>query len=143
MITVKSTVTTKQLERLLDKVANPQPLLEEVGKSLQSSTRQRIRDTKVSPNGAAFAPWSFATARARERDGTAGGGILYRSGRLHDAIQYQVNDRQVTVGVDSTAPYAKFLQSGTPRMPARPFIGFSEQDLMMIRRVLKAHLKPV
>ena len=141
MITVKSTIKTEELSKLLKRLKQPQPALEEIGRNLQDSTKSRIRDTKTSPNGRPFAPWSYATFLARQKDGTAAGGILYKSGRLFNSIQYQVTGKQVEVGADSSAPYAAYLQFGTDKMPPRPFVGFSEQDFEMIRKVLKNHLK--
>ena len=141
MITVKTTITTKKLNELLLKLKQPQPALEEIGKNLKQSTQARIRDTKLSPSGRPFAPWSFRTLVARQKDGTVNGGILYRTGKLFNSIQYQVSGQQVEVGADSSAPYARYLQYGTMKMPARPFVGFSDQDIEMIRKVLQQHLR--
>jgi phage virion morphogenesis protein len=141
VITIESKVSQKQLDRLLDKLANPTPALEEIGQGLQKSTKERISTTKVSPDGRPFAPWSFRTMLAREKEGTSANGILFRQGRLHDSIQYQVVGKQVQVGSDESAKYARFLQFGTPKMPARTFIGFSAQDIEMIRGVLKKHIR--
>lgn len=141
MTTIKAEISQKNIDKLLSKLANPAPALEQIGRNLQSSTKERISTTKLSPDGTPFAPWSFATALAREKNGTAGRGILYKTGNLYNSIQYQVQDKQVIVGSDTSAPYAKFLQNGTTKMPARPFIGISAPDVEMIRNVIVKHFR--
>lgn len=134
-------VSTQQLDRLLKRLRDPTPALNEVGQGLKQSTQDRIRETKVSPSGLPFAPWSYSTLLARQKEGTDARGILFRKGTLFNAVQYQVVKNQVQVGVDSTAPYARFLQEGTVKMPARPFVGFSQQDIELIRKILHKHLQ--
>lgn len=129
------------IERLIDKLQDPSKLLDQVGQALQSSIQARISTTKTSPNGTPFAPWSIKTALARLKKGNASRGILYDSGTLLNAVQYQVNGKRVEVGVDSSAPYGIFLQNGTRHMPARPFVGISEQDREMVRVLLQTHIK--
>lgn len=138
---IKVSSSGNGIDKLLAKLRAPQPALEEIGKGLQQSTKDRIRTTKLSPDGKPFAPWSFSTLKARQKEGTAAAGILFRTGKLHESIQYQVVNNQVQVGADSSAPYAKYLQFGTMKMPARPFIGFSQQDLEMIRKILRNHIR--
>lgn len=129
------------IEKLIDKLENPARMLDQIGQTLQASIQARISTTKTSPNGVPFAPWSIKTALARLKKGNASRGILYDSGTLLNAVQYQVNGKRVEVGVDSSAPYGVFLQNGTRHMPARPFVGISDQDREMVRVLLQSYLK--
>lgn len=131
------------IQQAIDKLQNPQQFLDQVGQLLRNSTQQRITTTKTSPNGSPFAPWSVATLFARQKKGNAARGILYDTGNLLNAVQYQVVGKQVEVGVDGSAPYGVYLQNGTRHMPARPFVGISEQDRQMVRVLLQSYLKQV
>lgn len=126
-------------EEIVKKLRDPRPLLEAVGQLLVASTQARIRTTKSDPRGSPWAPWSLATYMARARAGQLAGGLLYNSGRLYNSIDYQVQGKQVIVGSNNVF-YASFLQDGTPNMPARPFIGFSEGDREMIKRTAERYL---
>ena len=141
MIKVKVQGESKKLSALLAKLKDTGPALQEIGQKAVESTQRRIRDTKISPDGSQFAPWSYATALARQKDGTSNRGILFKTGNLLNSITFQVTGNQVTIGADQSAPYARFLQEGTMKMPARPFVGFSTEDLNMIRQVLRTHLR--
>lgn len=138
---IKSQVTrdTGVLQDMLDRIQNPQKVLESIGKALVTSTRTRIEKTKVSPDGKPFAPWALSTLIARKKEGTAALGILNRTGSLANSITYQVQGKSVTVG--STSSYAQYLQNGTSKMPARPFIGVSGQNRGQINLILKNYLK--
>lgn len=131
---------TNNIQRLLAKLQDKEPVLQQVGELLVNSTKARIASTKTSPDGSPFAPWSFATLKARQKDGSASSGILLKTGRLLNSIEYQIQGDQVVVGANSSAPYANFLQVGTPNMPARPFVGISQPDTELIQSVLRKHL---
>jgi HK97 gp10 family phage protein len=49
-----------------------------------------------------------------------------RSGRLIASVQPNVNKLSLTVGVETD--YAKYLEAGTSKMDARPFIGVTLTD---------------
>lgn len=128
--------------KLQDTIAaldNPKPLLEEVGEILKASTIARILFTKQDPNGKAWAPWATSTLLSKTKRGTLSGGLLNETGALANSIKTQVASRQVTVGSDS--PYGMFLQEGTSRMPARPFIGISKEDQSEIHEAMVKFFK--
>lgn len=129
------------VQKLIDSLQNPRPLLEIVGQILKQRTKQRITTTKIDPTGRQWKPWSYSTFIARARKGNVSRGVLYDSGNLLNSITYQVSGKQVVVGVNSgMAPYAVFLQNGTPNMPARPFIGISKDDNDAVRTAVKNYL---
>lgn len=151
MIKTKVTKPVDPMKQLLRQLQNSQAALDEIGKHLVASTQRRLKDTKESPDGSKFAPWTLATLLGRTKKGTAARGILFDSGNLYNSIMYQAqgpraaNGRfqrsQVVVGVDEArAPYGKFLQSGTPNMVARPFIGISKTDSDVIASILRRHI---
>lgn len=118
------------------------PLMSQIGMLLETSTRDRIQDTNVAPDGAAW-PKSFRA----EQDG---GKTLHDSGRLAASIVNEPGPNKVLVG--SNVIYAGIHQTGgdiVPKngdalafglpdggyavvgkvtIPARPYLGISEQD---------------
>lgn len=100
-------------------------VLEDIGKEQVQLTQDRIRSSKTDPDGNPWAPWSMATLRSRQRDGTVSRGLLYRTGALLTSIKFTVRDN--VLKVFTNIPYGEFLQFGTPKMPARPFIGWGNQ----------------
>ena len=130
-------------------------LMDGVGREIQSQTRHRIRTEKTSPEGA---EWP-----ANRR----GASILHLTGALWDSIDYRATMDQVHVG--SARIYARIHQFGgtikakngkalamggrTGRggrkamawaqqvtIPARPFLGVSEQDKRNILDVVREYL---
>lgn len=139
MIKISST-QNKQLDDLIKSLKQPNKLLEEIGQILQGSVQERIVKSKEDPEGKKWAPWSFATHRARIKDGDESKGLLYKSGKLRDSIKYELSDTRVIVGSDETAPYAEYLNDGTNKMPARPFIGISKKDETAITKAIKGYI---
>lgn len=113
--------------------------LESIGLRLVESTRRRIKTTKTDPDGNRWEPWALSTEEARQRRGTSGGGLLYETGSLYTSIRARVSGREVTVSSDE--PYARYHQVGTWRLPARPFIGLSKQDIRIATTIMNSHIR--
>lgn len=114
------------INRYLNFFTDLSPVIKDTGDYLLTAVRNRIQNTKTDPNGVAWAPMSPATIRNRLRRGTIAGGLLNDSGNLLNSLRLTSGPSEVSVG--STAPYASYLQRGTDRMPARPFLGWSDTD---------------
>lgn len=112
---------------LLKTLQNPKPLLHKVGQTLVDGAVGRIMGLKEDPDGNAWAPWAASTLLARERKGNVGQGLLYDGGTLVNSIYYTIQGTSVVVS--ARAPYAGFIQNGTPKMPARPFLGIGDGEL--------------
>lgn len=126
------------VEDAIKKLKNPRPFLSKVGDVMIADTKNRIRSTKVDPNGRPWARWAESTEKAREREGSARGGILFRTGSLYNSIFKTFQQNRVVVS--SASPYAGFHQFGTRRMPARPFIGVSAQANTQINKLVDSYL---
>jgi phage gpG-like protein len=125
--------------------ADTEPLMTEIGGTLENSTRERIEETKTSPDGAAWPP---------NRAGTS---TLLDTGRhLRDSIAFIASADQVEVG--SSWEFAHVHQEGariTPKtaqrlaftiggqkvfakavtIPARPFVGLSAKDARKVEQL--------
>jgi len=150
-VTIKVKINDDPAKVLLRQLQNPQAALDAIGKAFVISTQNRIKNTKQSPQGVAWGAWHLSTLLGRIKKGTASRGLLYDSGNLYNSIFYQAqgpraaNGRfqrtQVVVGVNTgMAPYAQYLQNGTPKMVARPFIGISADDQKVALAILQRHL---
>ena len=78
--------------------------------------------TEVAPSGVPWAPLRPATIAARQRRGLVPIRKLQATGRLKRSIHITVK-RGVQLTAD--APYAGYLQHGTSKMAARPFVPFT------------------
>ena len=125
-------------------------LMTDIGATLESSTRERIEETKTSPDGTAWPP---------NRAGTS---ILLATGRhLRDSIAYIASRDEVQVGSSwefahvhqggavITAKAAKalaipvaggvrFVQSVT--IPQREFVGMSAEDIVAVDALASDYL---
>lgn len=127
---------------------NLTPLMQAIGEMLVSSTKQRFVDEE-SPSGVSWATLAGSTIQAKNgRTGILKSGY---GGGLMDSIHAQADNNSVIVGTDKV--YGKYHQTGTapyeirpkekkalkfngrfakvvhhPGLPARPFLGLSEQD---------------
>lgn len=110
----------------------PEETLRRVAEEEVQKVQNRIRNTKTDPEGQPWAPWSMATIRANRNKG---GSLLFRTGALLNSIQFRISEKTLTIY--SNAGYAKYLQFGTPKMPARPFLGWSQADINRIKQILK------
>jgi len=109
--------------------------LRKAGEEEVRIVRQRIAQEKTSPDGIPWRPWAMATLRQRAREGTLAGGLLNRTGALINSIQSKLSGSSLIIF--SSATYAKYLQLGTNRMPARPFLGWSPEGVNRVRAYLK------
>jgi phage virion morphogenesis protein len=144
-----------RLERVM---ADTTPITRAIGVGLVTSTQDRF-DDEVSPDGSAWAPLNPTYAA-----GKRGAGILRESamrGGLQGSITYRASRSDVQVG--SNKIYAGVHQGGaviTPKnadrlvfrlgnrvvharsvtIPARPFVGISSDDQVMILDVVESGL---
>lgn len=109
-------------------------LLTAVGGVAQRQTVERF-GTKVSPDGAPWAPWVGRGSNRRGR------GLLVETGRLRGSITNIVSGNQVIVGTNVF--YARFHQGGTSKMVARPFVGANEENIAEIGQVLVGYLRSI
>lgn len=130
---------SKTLQAKAARMKNLRAPLTQIGQRLVESTRRRIKTTKVDADGNAWAAWAPETLLARQRRGTIGDGLLYETGRLYRSISARINARSVTV--NSSAPYARYHQLGTTKLPARPFIGLSKQDVRVATTIMNSHIR--
>ncbi|MCO6441341.1 MAG: phage virion morphogenesis protein [Nitrococcus mobilis] len=124
------------LNALIRRAADLRPAFEDIGEALLNSTRDRF-ETQQAPDGSPWAPLSprYQARKRRNRDK-----ILVLDGYLMGLLRYQASDDELRVGTDRI--YGATHQFGDPRrnIPARPFLGLSEEDRSMVLEVLREYL---
>jgi phage virion morphogenesis family len=115
-----------KLRMLAAKGEDLSPLLDELGED--EVTRVMLRfESGTAPNGVW---WDELTSR----DGQP----LMDTGRLYNSIEAQVIGKH-RLQVGTATDYAHFHQFGTEHIPARPFLGVSDDLLASIKELTHAY----
>lgn len=112
-------------------------LLYAMGAEVESQTRRRLLVEKTAPGGTAWRPWSQFYAATRG----AGQSLLMDSGQLLASLYQRVESHAVVVG--SNKVYAADHQFGKAHLPARPFLGLSDDNLRDIDNVATDYLRQI
>ena len=122
----------KALGKAAHKLGDTQALMESVGEALRSGTIERF-EAEEDPQGKKWKPSARAMA--------GGGKTLDKESHLKDSIDYAATSDKVMVG--SNLPYARNHQLGGKTgkghkvdMPARPYLGVSEEDMDEVRETM-------
>ena len=139
-------VNIKEIEALAKKLngyaltsAQETALLKSLGVEIEAQISERIESTKRDPEGKTWADIADKTRRYLLKHFPSARPPLWRTGELLDTIESQVSGGVLLTG--ATKEYAGYLQEGTKRMPARPFIGLSAQDIADLADLIDAWLK--
>lgn len=117
---------------------NALPLFTEIGSVLEASTRERIQTTKSAPDGT---PWVALSPKwvARKAEKGHAAGILTMRGDLLNSIAFEADPMFVDI-IAGPSEYALIHQEGGQAgrgrkvtIPARPYLGLSEDDQTEIR----------
>ncbi len=129
----------KALDGIRSRVTNPRPMLNQIGQVIVEDIKRSITQTKASPDGTKWQPWSPSTLKARTKKGNAAKGLLWDSGKLVGSINYQIIGSHNTLQIGSNVYYAEYLNDGTEHMPARPFLGISSRAQQDINEVIRLY----
>lgn len=126
----------RALARLQDAAGDLSPALRDIGEHLMLSHDQRFRD-QVDPEGN---PWQPLSSRYRARKKKNPNKILIRDVMLSATLNYQVEGQALRFGTPLI--YGATHQFGDPErgIPARPFLGISDEDKTVILDILQDHL---
>lgn len=129
---------SKRINKVTGSVFNKK-LLTNIAKDEVKAIQHRITTSKESPSGKAWAPWSYATIKARTRDKSISRGKLYHYGMLLKSFRTKVSNKMIEIG--TSVRYAKYLQFGTKKMPARPFMGWNKESKTNLVKRLKEQIR--
>lgn len=125
-----------RLDELLARLDDPAPLFQDIAETLLNATRNRF-DEQHAPDGTPWAPLSpaYQTRKKKNRDK-----ILVLDGYLKGLLRYQILPDGLELGTDRI--YGATHQFGDParNIPARPFLGLSEDDRSEVLSILSEYL---
>lgn len=134
-IEIDDALATAALQRLVRAAADMSPLMRAVAAHLEDSVLQSFQ-REASPAGA-WAPLSPKTVRARGSSHP----ILVHTGQLRRSLVSDHGADWAMAGVLKTERghnIARYLQEGTSRMPARPFLALWDDQRAEIVDEVKA-----
>ena len=139
------------LNRLLRSGKELSPVLKEIGEHLLDSTRQRFSD-KTAPDDTT---WDSLSPTYQKRKKKNANKILVLDGHLSGTLRYQIQGNTLLLGSDRI--YAAIHQFGAKQgafgktkggksipwgdIPARPYLGVSDDDERDIVNILHDHLQ--
>lgn len=91
--------------------------------------------------GAQWAPLAESTLQRRRKGKKKSNSvkILIDRGTMKMSIGQLIDNGAVTVG--SGIEYGPYHQGGTPRMPARPFVGYNNEDQQAMVKIVLRHIE--
>lgn len=150
MAGVKTTLDQIQVKfkQLIDQIEDPQLALKTIGEILTNNTQARLQKG-VDINGQPFKPLAALTVARKKSNKDK---ILIESGDLYRELHYQLSNGGKSLEFGSDRIYAALMQFGAKQggfgrnrrntpipwgdVPARPFIGVTEQDATEILEAL-------
>lgn len=146
-MTVDDEVVRRAITGLVQASINLRQPFEEIGAALVTSTQQRIEDEET-PAGDPWPELAESTQQRRVSKRRLRGSehILRDRGHLYNSITYLATATDVAVG--TSRKYAALHQlggtedmpPGPAAVPARPYLGISEDDEREISEILLEHL---
>ncbi|MDR2015549.1 MAG: phage virion morphogenesis protein [Azoarcus sp.] len=145
-------VDSERVQSLLKQLSNacsPEGFadtMKEIGEDLVYSTRQRFI-TGTAPDGSKWERLSDVTMAFRAKRGRRGSKPLIDTGTMQNSVSYSATSDGLTIGVNrqfGSNANAAVHQLGTDRagrgrkvtIPARPFLGLSDNDIDGIERTI-------
>ncbi|CUH67989.1 phage virion morphogenesis protein [Thalassovita gelatinovora] len=153
MITEKFNATDALagLARLDQGLGNPQQLMQDIGELMVERTKQRFKEG-TTPDGTAWASNSAVTLKRKAPETRP---LFGSTGRLSSEIFYEADATQVSWG--SNLIYAAVQHFGASQgafgsmsngsqipwgdIPARPFLGISEEDGLLLTELVEEWLE--
>ena len=137
----------RRLNDLLHNSLNLEPVMQEAALYMKNSTVNRIERSKTGPDGERWAALSDVTAQLKGHSQP-----LFASGEMSRGIDIQdvSNDGFMII---SSAPHSSYMQRGvkkvrgafkskrpSPQIPARKFMGFSDENVRRISKMIRNHI---
>lgn len=139
-------LTEQRLAAIRAGLVDLQPLFEKLGDLAETQSKHRIEELKTGPDGVRWPEWSDRYQAAVIRSGNASHRQLDKTGDLLDSLT-RFADRHGG-GVSANLQYAHIhqfggkagMRPGPAAIPARPYLGFSDDNLAEIRAVCNDYL---
>jgi len=125
-----------RLKRLAKLAGDISPALAEIGEHLTRSHRQRFADG-VDPEGNAWELLAESTLARKKKNADK---ILIEHGGLMDSLHYNADAHSLEFGTNLIYGATHQFGSEDGDIPARPFLGISEDDQREIVQIIDDHI---
>ena len=122
------------LRALQARLSDLRPVFQDLGEALLNSTRERFT-TQRAPDGS---PWAALSPTYQARKSPNAHLILTLNGYLRGTLNVQASKDTLRIGTPLI--YGATHQFGRGPIPARPFLGLSDDDLTMIQEAMQEWL---
>ncbi len=139
MIATNALEVIAVLNGTVARIRDPKPVLERVAEHQASKVLGSIMSEKDDPDSHPWAEWMPSTRAQREKKGNVGLGLLWDRGDLLQSIKVDVGRGGFQIGTNNA--HAGYLQEGTPKMAARPFLGWSARDIEIAERSVMSYIQ--
>lgn len=165
---LEANTTLKAVADLVGRTRNWRPALNEAAFYMEGKTKERI-GKQVAPDGTPWAPLAKSTIAAKKLRGSPLQALIDRGILVAGIAAQPASDTQSSVRATAGAEYAGIMQYGSkpykirpkkkpyltfltedgwrrvkeinhPGVPARPYLGFSDEDVAAIDRIFKRHV---
>lgn len=137
-VTIDDRAVRRRLNDLIRRGEDLAPLLSDIGEYLDLAHRDRW-DKEIDPDGAPWLPLALSTREAKERKGRDNG-ILIESTDLRDLLRYQIGTNVLDFGTDRIYGATQHFGDDDRGIPARAWLGFSDQDLDAIQDIVRDYI---
>lgn len=146
-IRIDDSEVRSHIGRLLSRLQNPKPALNEIGlymkRSILTNFKEQGRPKKWPAVAARKRDKAAAEKRSKAGKALRGHKILIDTGNLRSSIAYDVQRRGVLIGTNvKYAPTHNFGDKAR-NIPQREFLMFQKNDYPAIMRILKRHVEGV
>ncbi len=127
------------LRRLQEKVGDLSDTFRDIGEHLLNATQARF-DREIDPAGNPWAPLKPETKARKRRNGYRDK-IMQMRGHLRDHLVMQADPDGVEIGTNRIYGATHQFGDASRGIPARPFLGVSDDDAEAILDILAEHLE--
>lgn len=127
----------RALKELSRRGGSAEPAMKAIGEDWQRSHRRRF-DAQVSPEGQ---PWEPLDEAYRKRKKKHQNEILVLNTYLRDTLRYETGPDSLEFGTDRVYGATHQFGDDARGIPARPWLGLSEDDEAAAIKTLLAHLE--
>lgn len=126
-----------RLRKLVDAGEDLEPAFIDIGEGLLNSTDDRW-EQQVDPDGN---PWEPLDPKYQARKEKNADKILVLEGFMRDTLAYNTSPNSMEMGTNLIQGATHQFGDDDRGIPARPFLGVSEDDEQMIQDILQDHFE--
>lgn len=136
-VAVDDAAVRRALERLMRRGSKPSDALKDAGEALINSHRERFRSQQA-PDGS---PWEPLSKKYQARKRRNKNKILVLDGHMGTQFSYKQAGNDLKFGTNRVQAAAQHFGRKEINLPARPFLGLSDDDRKEVMRIFESHIR--